>query len=97
MMATQLSIHNPQATNTPNHKPHNVAPRLLKNEMDNIFHLTPFPHLHNNTISQIHMMNYHPGLSDPAASAEGIANCEGNFDENGRDMMLDTHMEVSTS
>jgi hypothetical protein len=43
------------------------------------------------------MTSYHPGLSDPAALADSIAEYEDNFDDDGEDMVSDANIQVSTS
>ena len=95
---TQLSEHDSgiQATTAPSRKAHTKV-TAHKQGTDDIFHLSLFPHLYNNTISLIHMPSYHPSLSDPAASADSIAEYEDNFDEDSEDVVSDANIQVSTS
>ncbi|KAI6003102.1 hypothetical protein EDD15DRAFT_2360985 [Pisolithus albus] len=90
-MAASPFIHNStQAANA--HTAH-IRP-LPKKGTDDTFHLSPFPHLHDHTISPVYSANYCPSLSK-SASSHDLEQREDGPDGDDRDATSDVDLQES--
>ncbi|KAI6020705.1 hypothetical protein PISMIDRAFT_12857 [Pisolithus microcarpus 441] len=86
-MPTNFGICDMQATNTG--EAHCMS--LFNKGSDDIFHLSPFPHLHDNTISLIYLGGYHPNQSS-ASKSDGLKKHEETLGGDGEDAMSDAEL-----
>ncbi|KAI5992674.1 hypothetical protein EDD15DRAFT_2367940 [Pisolithus albus] len=90
-MAASPFIHN--STQAANARTARIRP-LPKKGTDDTFHLSPFPHLHDHTISPVYSANYCPSLSK-SASSHDLEQREDGPDGDDRDATSDVDLQES--